>query len=540
MDSWISIFPCGETILVPASKTNSGNKNSAGSVVIGLLGVVFFLLACFFVGSRAHIQQQQPGKVADQGGPRAGFKTFQDEIYFPVRAMITGVNPYTDHYQDFHPDQFSATAVSPTTLALATPLGFISVLESQWTYLLLCFLLSIVTAWIIFRSGGVCAPLPVVLIVAGLMIICRPGMSELLGVGLVFPVVFGFALALEYAHRSGLIAGLGFLITTCSLVFAAPLAVLMLFRRDFRGLGYGLLLTLAVWVTIALVLARGDTRDLRTICTEDFAKPIGVLFQDPDGRDVDRTCWERIDLSPPVTKIVEGDFFDVDSNKTVEPTAIGSPPMRDKFRRGDGSVSLPVPLDTLIGLAYFPRGLHAYNGPIELGSIVALVCLAFGGLCLLLEKRCSQREGLASRTGLLIVLITLLAFPHTFSDGVLIWLPLVGLLVGFRKLVVGLNWFVRFLVMVVLVVFVFNFLSPQLLMEPGFMGAIPLDSWQMNVLASLNPILLTVAAVLVGSSCLASQLFAGDPKESSPQHAETSPTSTVSQRQSDWQKLRGK
>jgi hypothetical protein len=77
-------------------------------------------------------------------------------------------------------------------------------------------------------------------------------------------------------------------------------------------------------------------------------------------------------------------------------------------------------------------------------------------------------------------------------------------------------------------------------MEPGFMGAIPLDSWQMNVLASLNPILLTVAAVLVGSSCLASQLFAGDPKESSPQHAETSPTSTVSQRQSDWQKLRGK
>ena len=531
------MFPCGESILVPTSNTNSGNKNSAGSVVIGLLGVVFFLLACFFVGSRAHIQQQQPGKVADQGGPRAGFKTFQDEIYFPVRAMITGVNPYTDHYQDFHPDQFPATAVSPTTLALATPLGFISVLESQWTYLLLCFLLSIVTAWIIFRSGGVCAPLPVVLIVAGLMIICRPGMSELLGVGLVFPVVFGFALAVEYANRSGLIAGLGFLITTCSPVFAAPLAVLMLFRRDFRGLGYGLLLTLAVWVTIALVLARGDTRDLRTICTEDFAKPIGVLFQDPDARDVDRTCWERIDLSPPVTKIVEGDFFDVDSNKTVEPTAIGSPPMQEKFRRGDGSVSLPI------GLAYFPRRLHAYNGPIELGNIVALVCLAFGGLCLLLEKRRSQRVGLASRTGLLIVLITLLAFPHAVSDGVLIWLPLVGLMVGFRKLVVGLNWFVRFLVTVVLIGFVFNFLRPDLLMEPEFMGgffAAHPDSWQSNVVASLNPILLTVAAVLIGLSCLASQLFSADGLETSPEPPETCRDSTVSQRQSDWQKLRGK
>lgn len=531
--------------MVPDSNTNSVNNNSAGAVVIGLLGVVFFLLACFFAGSRAYIQQQLPGKVAAQGGPRAGFKTFQDEIYFPVRAMITGVNPYTDDYQDFHPDQFSAAAVSPTTLALATPLGFISVLESQWTYLLLCFLMSIVTAWIIFCSGGIRVRFPIALIVAGLMIICRPGMNELLGVGLVFPVVLGFAVALEYSKRHVLLSGFGFLITTCSLVFAVPLAVLMVFRRDFLALGYGLLLTLGVWVTIVLVLARGDTAEIRRICTEDLAKPFGVLFQDPEIKNVDRACWDRIDLTPTVTKIVAGDFLEGDSKDRIEPDHPAPLPDNrpvEKFSAGEGSVSIPIRIDSMVGLTYLPWRFPD-SGPIGLGNIVAIVCLVAGGIFLLLEKRTSQRQGLASRSGLLIVLVTLLALPHPVSAGVLVWLPLVGLLVGFRKLVVGLNWFVRFLVVVVLLVFVFNFLRPDLLMEPEFMGgffAAHPDSWQSNVVASLNPILLTVAAVLIGLSCLASQLFSADGLETSPEPPEISGDSTVSQRQSNWQKLRGK
>jgi len=520
--------------LVPVSNTNSVNNNSAGAVVIGLLGVVFFLLACFFVGSRAYLQQQLPGKVADQG-PRTGFKTFQDEIYFPVRAMITGVNPYTDDYQDFHPDQFSAAATSPTTLALATPLGFISVLESQWTYLLLCFLMSIVTAWIIFCSGGIRVRFPIALIVAGLMIICPPGMSELLGVGLVFPVVLGFAMALEYARRNRLIAGLGFLITTCSLVFAVPLAALMVFRRDFLALGYGLLLTLGVWVAIVLVLARGDTAEIRRICTEDLAKPFGVLFQDPEINNVDRACWDRIDLTPTVTKIVQGDFLNNVGGTNGNSGAGAALPFKGACGTTIASKMNPTALAGASRLSS-----SSWYG---IGGIVVLACLGLGGLCLLLEKRPGQREGLASRSGLLIVLVTLLAFPHPVSAGVLVWLPLVGLLVGFRKLVVGLNWFVRFLVVVVLLVFVFNFLRPDLLLEPEFMGgffAAHPDSWQSNVVASLNPILLTVAALLIGLSCLASQLFSADGLETSPEPPETSRDSTVSQRQSDWQKLRGK
>ena len=373
-------------------------------------------------------------------------------------------------------------------------------------------------------------------------------MNELLGVGLVFPVVFGFAVALEYSKRNVLLSGFGFLVTTCSLVFAVPLAVLMLFRRDFTGLGCGLLLTLGVWVTIVLLLARGDTTELRRICTEDLAKPIGVLFQDPEIKNVDRACWDRIDLTPTVTKIVAGDFLEGDSKDSIEPNVPDHPaPLPDnrpveKFSAGEGSVSIPIRIDAMVGLTYLPWRLPD-SGPIGLGNIVAIVCLVAGGIFLLLEKRTSQRQGLASRSGLLIVLITLLALPHPVSAGVLVWLPLVGLLVGFRKLVVGLNWFVRFLVVVVLLVFVFNFLRPDLLMEPEFMGGFFVahpDSWQSSVVASLNPILLTVAALLIGLSCLASQLFSADGLETSPEPPETSRDSTVSQRQSDWQKLRGK
>ncbi|MCH2183528.1 MAG: DUF2029 domain-containing protein [Mariniblastus sp.] len=444
------------------------------------------------------------------------------------------MNPYSTSYQDFHPDGFSPVVTSPTALALGTPFGFLSVRESQWAYLVLCFLLAILTARLVFRAGSTTAPWSMVLVVAGLMIVSRPGVDELLGVGLVFPVVFGFAVALQYARQNSLLSGCGFLVTTCSLVFAVPLAVLMLFRRDFRGLAWGLFLTVAVWVAVVLVLARGNLTEIRTVCLVDLAKPIEVLLEDPAAADVDRACWERIDLTPTVTRIVEGDFLNQSGGTDEASGAVNSLPLKAARVRLVSATANPA--TGLAGESDRPKFL----GGLQLGTVVAMACLAIGAICLLLEKRRCQREGLVSRSGLLIVLITLLALPHPVSHGLLVWLLLVGLLVGFRNLVAGLHWSVRFLVVVLLIAFVFNFLSPQLVLEPGFLVA-PLvpDSWQMDVLASLNPILLTLACLLVGLSCLASQLSAGDPPEpSQPADAATSPD--VSDRQRNWEKLRGK
>ena len=222
-----------------SGSTFDTQQTSGAQVVIFLLGFVFFLMTCFFTASRAYLAEQLPGQVAPcgpgdrQSGNNAlsngnslatqGFKTFQDEIYFPVRALITGANPYSSSYQDFHPDGFSAVTTSPTVLALGSPLGFLSVRESQWLYLVFCFLLAILVARFVFLAGAHTAPWSMVLVVAGLMIVSRPGLNELLGVGVVFPVMFGFATALQYARRSSLASGFGFLITTSSLVFAVQI-----------------------------------------------------------------------------------------------------------------------------------------------------------------------------------------------------------------------------------------------------------------------------------------------------------------------------
>ena len=471
-------------------------------------------MACIFTGSRAYLAEQIPGQVApcgpgdhtsgndtlSRGSSLAtqGFKTFQDEIYFPVRALITGANPYSATYQDFHPDGFSPVTTSPTVLALGSPFGFLSVRESQWIYLAFCFLMAILVTRFVFLAGVDKAPWSMVLVVAGLMIVSRPGVNELLGVGVVFPVMFGFATALQYARRSSLASGFGFLITTSSLVFAVPLAILMFFRRDFRGLAWGVVLTVAVWAVVALVLSRGHLSDLRDVCVENFAQPWEVLHQAPELVDVELACWQRIDLSPAVAWLVD-------------------------------EVRLPGASE----------GQSTLGLPFGIGTTVAIVCLTLGGICLLLEKRGSQREGLSSRSGLLIVLVTLLALPHPISHGLLIWLLLTGLLVGFRSLVVGLYWPIRLLVVVLLIGFVFNFISPQSVVEHGFLNQpVAPDTWQMQLLASLNPLLLGLAAVLVGLSCLASQLFSADPP--APLAVDPPDEPALSDRQRSWEKLRGK
>ncbi len=528
----------------------SGDRNRFRVAVLWVLSASFFCLSCAVVSYRAHQYQQMPGSSSTHeqaihlgnasdpiGSPQAfsGFKTFQDEIYFPVRSMITGGIPYSPKYQDFHPDHFRAVSTSPTVLALASPFGFLSLREAQWLYLCFCFFLAVLTARLLFRAGMGRAPWTIVLVVSGLMLISRPGMHELLGVGLVFPMVYGFAVALEYSKRRVFISGLGFLVTTCSLAFALPLAVLMMFRRDVVALGCGLLLTMVVWVSVGLVLAKGDLNELQRIAREDFGRQVGGIVERTEPSEVDQLCWDRIDLTPTVIKISRGDFF---GDRRDGETEVAQDFKGTATKRVASKVSSVR--FSFLPLAVFSK--FPYNGLVGVGGFVLIACLAFGVICLLLEKRHSQRTGITSRSAVLIVLITLLACPHSVGDGVLVWVSLAGLLVGFRNLVVGLNWFVRFLVVVGLVVFVFNFLTPDSLRELGAFGQTILpDSWQMNVVASLNPILLMVAALLVGLTCLASQLSAGDPaKVAAGKPLAEGVDGAGSRRQQEWQKLKRK
>ena len=138
----------------------------------------------------------------------------------------------------------------------------------------------------------------------------------------------------------------------------------------------------------------------------------------------------------------------------------------------------------------------------------------------------------------MIVFLTLLALPHGVSDGLLIWLPLLGLLFGFPVLVTGLNVLVRSLLVIVLMVVVFNFLTPALLQERAFIAVIPADSWQASVVASLNPILLTLAALLTGFSSVVSRFVPGEPANGAEISSEKQVAMESSRRQQAWAKLK--
>ena len=119
-------------------------------------GIAFFLmvvsLTVFRVQSFLHIPGQP--NAADQ----AGFARFHDEIYFPVRALITGENPLdAQSLADFHPDtEFNSDTklpnTLPSTLLLYSAFGFLQLKYAEAAFAGLSILLTVILSALLLRK----------------------------------------------------------------------------------------------------------------------------------------------------------------------------------------------------------------------------------------------------------------------------------------------------------------------------------------------------------------------------------------------------
>ena len=81
-----------------------------------------------------------------------------------------------------------------------------------------------------------------VFMLAAMMVISRPGLLNFLGLQMTLLLIVGTLLALEYSESNPVLSGFGLLLACCKPTYVIPLAVIMLFRRNFSAFAVGVLL----------------------------------------------------------------------------------------------------------------------------------------------------------------------------------------------------------------------------------------------------------------------------------------------------------
>jgi hypothetical protein len=105
-----------------------------------------------------------------------GLQDFRDAVYYPVRALLDGRNPYDP--SDFlanYPVASAFPLYSPALLTLHLPWNLLPHVGAQLSYYFLHLALVPVFAWLALRLAGARGTMTAVLLVSALLLLSRPG-----------------------------------------------------------------------------------------------------------------------------------------------------------------------------------------------------------------------------------------------------------------------------------------------------------------------------------------------------------------------------
>lgn len=420
---------------------------------ISVFGPLLFVAAIAVVVVRADYKRSQPGEIVDSRFDSAqGYRDFHNAIYFPVRALISGVNPYSKEYVDsYHPDQLGFPPFAPSSVLLHVPLGFLTVGAAEIAYLIINISLLIFICWFSVRKTSYPYVVGAVFMLAAMMVISRPGLLNFLGLQMTLLLVVGTLLALEYSESNPVLSGFGLLLACCKPTYVIPLAVIMLFRRNFSAFAVGVLLCGLVNVGAIWMIASQNEG------VENFVSEVTDVYQVDVPVEVPkvRTSWSRVDVYSIVAR-----WVDVSEMK-------------------------------------------------YLSIWISLGVLAIGALFTIMEIDPEHRTGVNSRTGLLAILIMLTSIYHQPYDCLVLWIPLAALLLGDLKAIDGFSSVSRFLLVMLLMIPMVNFVSTKMALDrmgiddgissvpQGFAMEQFLHVWPWKLAVTFNGIALLLATAIV-------------------------------------------
>src|SRR5206468_6002058 len=115
------------------------------------------------------------------GQPRTSFADFEIVVYFPVRELLTGGNPYNSipYAQRYHPHDFFSP-FAPSVLLLGVPYGLMSLNVAAAVNFGVTLGLMMLLAYVALRAVGLKANRTQVLWLGALLVLSRPGRQNLI------------------------------------------------------------------------------------------------------------------------------------------------------------------------------------------------------------------------------------------------------------------------------------------------------------------------------------------------------------------------
>ncbi len=379
------------------------------------LGVLLFCLVIGVMLWRMSHKILIPGepKLSETRGTE-GMGDYRDAVYYPIRAVLDGVNPYDCETKLPRPDgqprylsnpRYPVLNIfplfSPLILLLFSPFGLMEDFRwSMWCYGIFNMVLLLVYAYALWRAVGKNPSIGSVTALAAVILITQPGRANFIAGQVALPLTLALFGALHWARSKPWFSGLMLTLASFKPTFGVPLGLLMLCRGDFRAAGLGALLSSLIAAAGLLVIFSR---------TGDLANLVPILKQNQ----------HELEAHPGVNPATSTARID--------------------------------------GLAATDRWLGKNSGSM-LPIAVPMLVLSLAGLAVWKRAGDVPSEGAIGPTGLIMILATLLSIYHLFYDALPLWIPILSLVVAPREVWRGYSVFSQRLLLVLLTVPILNVL----------------------------------------------------------------------------------
>lgn len=270
------------------------------SLRLAALGLLVVLgIAC--AGWRAVATYRAPGPF--DGQPH-GFWDFHQGVYFPARAFVEGVSPYTPEYVAKYPADRPTPAYSPGLFLVHAPIALLPLRVAEWVYFVLNVCLCLALGYAAVRVSGAGArhswtPAQT-LAVAAALVWSRPGQITLKDGYFTLLLVLGTIASLELARRRPWLAAVGYAAASLKPTYAIPLVLVLVARGEFRAAIRGVALAaLLAGVAAGWLVYWGGPGALTAAVTSGQAEHLADFNEMPVNN------WTRVDLFAVFAKWIE-------------------------------------------------------------------------------------------------------------------------------------------------------------------------------------------------------------------------------------------
>ncbi len=250
------------------------------------------------------------GALGTVGGLRLGapaaMNDFYSSVYYPVLAFLHGENPHDRvRLKTLYPQVEEYPPYLPLNLVLYLPFGFLPPKPAAVAYFVFNAILTLLFAVVALRLTGIPPTRRRVALIAGLLLLSRPGHWTLISGQHAILLALLTYLALLHGRGSPMRGGLALGVCMYKLTYGVPLALLMVASGYVPAVAIGVAVAAVVNVPLVLLLAQraGGLGPFIQKLAQGYRDWQHLKGMDP-GSSMDPMSFNQVDMGTFVSRFV--------------------------------------------------------------------------------------------------------------------------------------------------------------------------------------------------------------------------------------------